>query len=130
MNLKQRIKFDFNKSASHYDIYAALQRQVAEKLFYLSKHNYNDEQFVLDLGCGTGYFHEILRKNKIYCQIYQLDLAINMCQIAHSYKSEKCHTICGDMEQLPFIDGWFDRNICIIKCAMGHQFCCYFKKYF
>jgi malonyl-CoA O-methyltransferase len=101
MDKKFRIKRDFNQAAYTYDQYAILQRKVADLLFKIAKIKFANNSRILDAGCGTGYFYELVKKYRYNWQIHQLDMALNMCKIAKSYASEDCYTYCGDMENLP-----------------------------
>lgn len=109
-SFKQKIIRGFDRAAQTYDQYAVLQRKVCDRLFALSA--IRAEDVVLDGGCGTGYLHELLRKNKIYCPLVQLDMSEKMCRVAAGYSSPPeyggTETVCGDMEKLPFTDGSFD----------------------
>ncbi|MCE3233641.1 MAG: bioC [Rickettsiaceae bacterium] len=103
--IKQAIIRDFNRAAENYDQHAALQRIVADNLFSIIKPEIKDSDLVLDGGCGTGYFHELLRKNKIYCLLIQSDIAHNMSLKAAEYASPPqyggTYTITADLENLP-----------------------------
>lgn len=108
--MKKAIIRDFDKAAKSYDEYAKLQRIVADKLFAMA--DFKAEQLVLDAGCGTGYFHELLRKNKIYCPLIQADISFNMCKKADEYASPKeyggTYTINADISNLPIADESLD----------------------
>ncbi len=112
---KRLVQQDFNKAAATYDSYAVVQRHVSEQLFARFIEQIGEEAHVLDAGCGTGYFHELCRKNGYRFPVLQYDLAYNMCHLAASYASEPPYgvtwTINGDVEQLPLqsqsIDGIF-----------------------
>lgn len=103
--MKFRVQHDFGKAASSYDSHAMLQRDVARDLFNMSRQTLSQSGAILDAGCGTGYFHELMRSNKIYANITQLDLAVPMCRIASSYASSPpfgtTFTLAGDCEMLP-----------------------------
>lgn len=103
---KRLVQQDFNKAAATYDSYAVVQRHVSEQLFSHFIPHIEEENLVLDAGCGTGYFHELARKNGHRFGIAQCDLAYNMCHLAASYASEPPYgstwTVNGDVEQLPF----------------------------
>jgi malonyl-CoA O-methyltransferase len=72
---KHTIIRNFNKAAANYDQYATLQRKASDYLFTLISKNISKANLVIDAGSGTGYFHELLRKNKLYCPLVQLDIA-------------------------------------------------------
>ncbi len=102
---KKALMRDFGKAARKYDEYAILQRNVADKLFALSKQFFSAENSVIDIGCGTGYFHELCRKNAFYFPITQIDISPEMCEIAASYASSgkygETTTIQADMDNIP-----------------------------
>jgi malonyl-CoA O-methyltransferase len=104
-NFKNAIQNSFNKAAANYDYHAKLQRVVADNLFAEIKNELNKNQIILDAGSGTGYFHELLRKNKIYCPLIQADIAFNMCKKSAEYASPPeyggTYTINSDIESLP-----------------------------
>lgn len=122
LTLQEKISRDFGRVAHNYDNYALLQRQVAEKLFY---------EFtivpgvMLDIGCGTGYFHELLRKNKIYLPLVQTDIASEMCQIASGYASPPeygaTHTCVADMHHLPFANETFSGIFSSMTMQWSHD---------
>lgn len=110
--LKSTVQRDFNRAASTYDNHAQVQRHAANRLFALVQPYLNNDQFLLDVGCGTGYFHELLRKNRIYCRLLQTDIAHAMCRIADSYASPPAYggtfTVTADMDNLPLADAAVD----------------------
>lgn len=112
--LQKRIINDFSKAAKTYDDNAALQRIVADNLFQDTQHIWKalpHDSLSLDIGCGTGYFHELLRKNKIYISLAQTDISYEMCKIADQYASPPeygiTHTCLADMHAMPFMGGAF-----------------------
>lgn len=108
---KAAIKRDFDKSATKYDEYATIQRLANRRLFSLIKPQIKQNSFMLDIGCGTGYFHELLRSHKIYCDLVQSDLSEKMCKVAASYASSGKYgntlTTASDMENSTFAEGTF-----------------------
>jgi malonyl-CoA O-methyltransferase len=121
---KQAIIRDFDKAAQNYDEHAIVQRETANHLFSLIKPRLSNETIVLDAGCGTGYFHELLRKNKIYCPLTQIDIAFGMCTKADEYASPPeyggTHTCVADVESLPFSADSFD----IVFSSLTLQWAC------
>lgn len=110
--MKKKIKYNFNHNAHKYDEHAELQRKVVSELFKISKPDIGDKHIILDLGSGTGIFHEKMRSNKLKSQIVQLDLAYKMCHIAREYSAPisygKTDTINADMDLPPFKPASFD----------------------
>jgi malonyl-CoA O-methyltransferase len=102
---KKNITRDFDRAAKHYDEHAVVQRKAADYLFSIIKDSIDSNKMVLDAGCGTGYFHELLRKNKIYCPLIQADISYNMCKISDGYSSSgkfgSTYTVQSDIERLP-----------------------------
>ena len=105
-SIRKKIIRDFSKAAKTYDNYAILQRMVADKLFdrATSICSIKDSP-ILDIGAGTGYFHELLRKNKIYTPLVQMDISYEMCKTAAKYASPPeygaTYTCVADMANLP-----------------------------
>lgn len=109
----KRVARDFNKSAAAYDMWADVQRQANMSLFSLLQAHGTWKEYgaILDAGCGTGYFHELLRKYRFRHALTQLDIAYRMCALAASYRSLPefgiTTTVNADMEWLPFATGSF-----------------------
>lgn len=109
---KKNIIRDFDRAAKNYDQYALVQRKASDKLFDEIKNHIGDGKIILDAGCGTGYFHELLRKNRKYCELHQMDISPQMCKIAAEYAAPdeygKTLTINADIENMPFEAECFD----------------------
>lgn len=122
---KQSVKRDFNRAAASYDEYAVIQRKVADRLF--SYCDISKEDNVLDAGCGTGYFHEVLRKNKIYCPLVQADISFNMCKIAKEYSSPAeyggAYVVNADIENMPFKEQAFNYIFSSLTLQWSNDLC-------
>jgi len=122
---KRAVIRDFNRASSRYDEYASVQRMSANRLYAIAHSNLNNSSQVLDIGAGTGYFHELLRKNKIYCPLIQLDIAENMCKKAEEYASSppygSTHTVCADMDFIPFVPESFDFAFSSLTLQWSHD---------
>jgi len=117
---KKAVKASFSKAAIHYDLFAELQREVGHQLLALSIPNINSMNKVLDLGCGTGYFSEILNKMQFatnssflnksnqQTQLTCFDLSHQMLQQAANRQLLNCQYVEGDIDQLPFAKPLFD----------------------
>ena len=112
---KQYARQSFNKAASSYDKVALLQREVASRLTERFDIIKAIPDTILDVGCGTG--DNALNLGKIYrnANVYALDFADQMLQVAKSKKNwkqkllgNKLHYICGDAESLPLADNSMD----------------------
>ncbi len=103
---------DFSKASIKYDIYALLQREVATDLFTILKDYITESSLILDIGCGTGYLNELLRKGRLYNSLAQIDIAFGMCKIAKSYEPlegyGKTYTYLADLHSMPFADKTFN----------------------
>ncbi len=94
---KNRIILSFSRSAFYYEKNADIQKQTALDLSNFAK---NIDGLGIDLGCGTGFLSDILKKN-----IIGVDISKNMIEI---YKQKNnLATVC-DIENLPFKDNSFD----------------------
>lgn len=115
---KQRVRASFAKASVSYDAMAALQRKVGTHLF--NKLSMDESDQVLDLGCGTGFFTQLIVESNKEANVYALDLALPML---HKTKNrEQCENvplICADAEQLPFIDN----SMQLISSNLALQWC-------
>ncbi len=93
-NTKQ-IADDFSRAAMHYNKFAQMQAEIVTDLkSWMSPHEINGK--FLDAGSGTGF---ALEKNWT-----ALDIAQGMCEQTCSTN----HSVCADMQQIPFVDNVFD----------------------
>ena len=107
----------FNRAADSYEKFSSLQDKISKNLFEkLECLNINPSN-ILDLGCGTGKNGAHLLNKFKKTTLVNFDLSENMLELARKKattssincldKSTKFH-VCGDMENLPFIDCLFD----------------------
>lgn len=94
---KDKVKRRFSKNAKTYDKYANVQKLMGNKLVELLE----DQQFdkILEIGSGTGYVTDLLRKKYPNADITAMDIAEGMIDLT----SKKMHDsninfICGDFE--------------------------------
>ncbi|KLI59085.1 class I SAM-dependent methyltransferase [Brachyspira hyodysenteriae] len=109
-------KEHFNKQASIYDekdtIYYSKYRKISCNYVseYLKNIDYNK---LLDIGCGTGYLINMLKKYKATAEFYGLDLSEEMINISKSKNIKDAEFILGSANKLPFNDNTFDIVTCI-----------------
>lgn len=99
---KRRIINSFNRAAHQYDKYAFFQRTCGNNLYNFIKSiliNDNQYYYILDAGCGTGWFSRKLKKE--FRKIIAFDISYNMLECARFEDSADFY-ILGDIEQLPF----------------------------
>lgn len=77
---------------------------------YLENKEYDN---LLDIGCGTGYLIDLLKKHK--AQYTGLDLSPNMIKIAKSKNIKNAKFIEGVSDNLPFDDNTFD----VVTCSQS-----------
>ncbi|MFH4736111.1 malonyl-ACP O-methyltransferase BioC [Vibrio diabolicus] len=103
---KQAIAASFSKAADTYDKHAAFQRDVGHRLLDKLPNDLTHQR-VLDLGCGTGYFSQLLQERgaEVFCvDISQEMLSKAMMRCGH----ERMNYALADAENLPFDDTSFD----------------------
>jgi len=98
---KRRVQASFANASESYDGMAVLQRKVGLELInYVS----SNEQVTnaLDLGCGTGFFTQLIAEKRIHADVFALDMALPMLKKTKQRKlCEKMPLICADAEKLP-----------------------------
>jgi len=75
MEIKQGIRRNFARRAPSYDRHAAAQRFMARRLLALVKPAAPRPGRILEIGCGTGYLTERLRREHAGARLTALDLA-------------------------------------------------------
>lgn len=107
----------FSKAAKTYDQHAAFQRQVGHLLLDKLPHDLSGLK-VLDLGCGTGYFTQLLALRG--AQVTAFDLSDAMLAVCQSRCANlPVSYLKGDAENLPFEAHSFD----LIFSSLALQWC-------
>lgn len=95
----------FDRSAQHYDTYAAQQRDVLEKLVMRALPYVAVDAYMLDGGCGTGYLQQHISTTEVPWRICGLDISYAMCQMAARRTPA---VLCADLQALPIQSSAFD----------------------
>ncbi|HEY9103620.1 malonyl-ACP O-methyltransferase BioC [Chitinimonas sp.] len=108
---KTQVRRAFERSAQSYDAAAVLQREVADRMLERLDLVKLAPQRMLDAGSGTGYAGPRLRARYKDARLIELDLALNMLQVAAGKVGllDKVFTrrnwqVCADLEALPLAD--------------------------
>lgn len=110
INRKQLITSSFNKVASQYEEVAQIQQEIGNRLFERLHLLKIQPKYILDLGCGSGYFTKKLKKLYPKACVVGLDIAYDMLSQAKLKQSffSKLDTVNADMHNLPFANLQFD----------------------
>ncbi|WP_162046637.1 malonyl-ACP O-methyltransferase BioC [Vibrio taketomensis] len=114
---KQAIADAFGRAASSYDRHAAFQRDVGLRLMTMLPSDLSHQR-VLDLGCGTGFFSQLLQQrgaNVVCCDLSSAMLE----QAKRRCGTENIEYYQGDAESLPFTTGEFDH----VFSSLALQWC-------
>lgn len=89
---------------------AVVQKEIGERLFQRLDYLNMQPRYILDLGCGPGYFSKQLKKRYPKAEIVGVDLAFMMLHSAHHQQSmfKKWELVQADMMCMPFASGVFD----------------------
>ncbi|WP_448211581.1 malonyl-ACP O-methyltransferase BioC [Colwellia sp. MEBiC06753] len=104
--IENRIKIakSFDSAIHSYDISARLQRFTGKHLMlWLPK---SPELTVIDLGCGTGFFTELLASQ--YQQVIGVDISSKMLSFCKTNRTGVTTLVAGDAYHLPFADNSID----------------------
>ena len=116
------IRRSFDAAAASYDLHAALQREVADRLLARLDFTTVKPAVILDLGAGTGYCTGLLERRWPRAQIVLADLAPAMLATARRGGPRffsKRHFVCTDARALPFAPGSVD----LIVSSLTLQWC-------
>jgi ubiquinone/menaquinone biosynthesis C-methylase UbiE len=125
---KANAQSEFNRWAQTYDqsvLQRLLFRRCYIKFFELILKYYPQQDRslrLLDVGCGTGTFASMLGRTSLPVCPTGLDMAQNMCQLAHRKVKQvgledKVQFVTADSEQMPFVDNTFD----LITCSNSYH---------
>ncbi|WP_027417691.1 malonyl-ACP O-methyltransferase BioC [Aneurinibacillus terranovensis] len=106
---KQLLRKRFSEHAKTYDEYANVQKKMAKELIHsLSKKRCEEKINILEIGCGTGYFTNLLCEAFPKARITAVDLAPGMIKMAKEKMNEERITfLCGDIEEMT-LEGSYD----------------------
>lgn len=107
---KRSARRSFERAAPAYDEAAVLQREIAARMLERLEYVRLEPSLVLDLGAGTGYAIDALRRRYRKARILALDFALGMLQQARRRGTwlNRPRCICADAETLPFGDASLD----------------------
>ncbi|OGV38467.1 MAG: malonyl-[acyl-carrier protein] O-methyltransferase BioC [Legionellales bacterium RIFCSPHIGHO2_12_FULL_42_9] len=110
MTIKTEIRNSFDKHAADYDKSAKIQREIGLRLFERLDYLKISPRYILDLGCGTGFFSRLLKKKYRQAEVISLDFSFNMLLEAQHKQSwrHQWFLVNADMVKMPFAEGVFD----------------------
>jgi malonyl-CoA O-methyltransferase len=105
---KRAVRRSFGRAAAGYDRHAVVQREVGERLLQHLDPIRIDPERMVDLGCGTGFLFDALRKRYPRARIVGIDAALPMLRAAagrvpwwRRALSPVPMLACADAERLP-----------------------------
>ncbi|MCQ3829057.1 malonyl-ACP O-methyltransferase BioC [Microbulbifer elongatus] len=115
---KSSVARAFGRAAASYDAAAHLQRAVCRALLQRAEESWSPKR-ILDLGSGTGYGSELLRKRFPDAEIIALDIAPQMLGYARAHRPVADGYVAADAEQLPLAEGTVD----LVFSSFALQWC-------
>lgn len=110
----------FGRAAASYDSAAHLQRAVCRQLLgQADEFGGWEPRRILDLGSGTGYGSELLRRRFPNVEIIALDIAQPMLAFAREHRPHANGYIAADAEQLPLAD----ESVDLVFSSFALQWC-------
>ncbi len=112
-NYKDDARNTFDKMAAKYEnhYYGMLSRIIYNKVA-LKIEKFKNES-ILDLGCGKGFFLEVLKDHN--SNLYGADISPMMIRYANERIGKRVELKVADSENLPWEDSAFDIIVCILS---------------
>lgn len=101
---RKKIADHFGDASNSYDVSARLQRYSGKNLMPWMPQC--PDQTLVDLGCGTGFFSEILSDK--FKSVIGVDLSMPMLKLAKSKNKQNNSWLNADAMHLPFTDNSID----------------------
>jgi malonyl-CoA O-methyltransferase len=113
---KNEVQSAFNKAANSYDIYAKVQKTIAERLYFIINKYSKVPTSILEIGCGTGFLTEYILSSHPTALYKATDIASNMvnkCKEKFSNLPNLTYEIC-DGEEVIFYEkyDWIVSSMC------------------
>jgi ubiquinone/menaquinone biosynthesis C-methylase UbiE len=112
-NYKDDARITFDRMATQYEnhYYGSLSRKMYNKVAL--KIEMLKNEYILDLGCGKGFFLEILKGYK--SKLYGADISSEMIKYAQERIGNYVELKMADSDYLPWEDNAFDIVVCILS---------------
>ena len=115
VKIRYQIAKSFGEASQSYDVSARLQRFSGKHLMpWLPNRN---DLMVLDLGCGTGFFTDILAQR--FERVFGLDISGKMLSFAKGNRDKQITWLHGDAYKLPLQD----KSVDLVYSNLMIQWC-------
>jgi malonyl-CoA O-methyltransferase len=108
MDIKQGIRRNFARRAGSYDRHADTQRFMAQELLSRTRDLVSRVSCILEIGCGTGYFTQLLRSVNARARLVALDLDTALLQAARRRLGPDPRVTLVAADGEAFVRGSFD----------------------
>jgi len=101
---REAIRAAFDREAGRYDRHAVLEREVGSRLMDRLDFQRLTPGRIIDVGSGTGYFSEALKRRFRKAEVIGIDASMAMSQalIGKSGFRRPLRAVCADLSFLPF----------------------------